>query len=103
MLETIAISIEPNYDLKQKVSFTLRIKDITFDLERTTGSVLRERSLASGSISAASARGTSSLTLHRPIDDITLPRWPSIALLKKSPLCSELDFRSRVPGNTYSP
>lgn len=75
----------------------------TFDLERTAGSVLRERSLASGSISATSARGTSSLILHLPIEDMTLPRCPVIALLNKPSLSFLVTFRSRVPGKTYSP
>lgn len=75
----------------------------TFDLERTAGSVLRERSLASGSTSATSARGTSSLILHLPIEDITLPRCPVIARLNKPPFSFLERLRSRVPGNTYSP
>ena len=75
----------------------------TFDLEWTAGSVLRERSLASGSISATSALGTSSLILHLPIEDMTLPRFPAIALLSKPPLSLPAGLRSRVPGKTYSP
>lgn len=78
-------------------------QNTTFDLDLTAGSVLRERSLASGSISATSARGTSSLILHLPIEDMTVPSCPVIALLNKSPLSFPARFLSRVPGNTYSP